>query len=155
MKGAPHDNGVKLQLNLRHTHPFGELGPYLRGLDTGRAMAARCTVCERTWFPPRLSCPDHAQGIEWVELPGSGHVVSLTVTQSVLPFSDSDGLRAFALVAVEGAENMALARLQGAPGAFVVGQLVWLSRAPGIWPHPSQAACFVADRPARQTEPAP
>lgn len=148
-------NSVSLQLQLHHTHPLGELAPYFKGLLAGRAIASRCRACARTWFPPWLDCPDHRQGIDWVELPGTGRVVSVTLTEGPLPFGSESGLRAFALVALDGAENLAFGRLARQPEAASNGQPVWISRAAGAWPHPAQAACYVFSEQERHTESLP
>ena len=148
-------NVVQLQLQLRVAHPLGEMAPYFQGLQAGRAFASRCPACARTWFPPRPSCPDHRQGIAWVELPGSGRIVNVTFTEGPLPFGTDSAPRAFVLVAMEGAENQAFGRLAAPPGSKAEGQRVWISRAPGIWPHPSQAACYVLNEQDRQTEALP
>ena len=159
--GRPTDSGegsdrVELLLRLRHSQGLGELAPYFRGLREGRTIAARCPDCARTWFPPRLTCPDHTVAVEWVELSGSGRIVSLTVTSAALPFTDEvPRPQAFALVRVDGAENLALARLAGPPDAYAPDQAVWLSRADNRGPHPSQAACFVASEAERRIERAP
>lgn len=151
----PPQHTVPLLMQLRHNHPLGELAPYFHGLQVGRAIASRCPACARTWFPPRLQCPDHTGPIDWVELPGSGGIVSVTVTDSVLPFGHDSAGRAFVLVALDGAENLAFGRLAELPDAVVDGRPVWISRAAGHWPHPSQAACYVFDEADRQTEPWP
>lgn len=146
---------VKLPLALLHRHPLGELTPYFRGLQAGRAVATRCPTCGRTWFPPRLDCPEHGGGVQWVELSGRAQVVSVTVTQGVLPFGSETARRVFALVALEGAENLAFARLAGAAEFAGSGAWTWISRAVGVWPHPAQSACFVANETERQLEPLP
>ena len=135
---------VPLTLTLRYTHPLGALAPYFRGLEQGRAVASRCTTCGRTWFPPRLSCPAHGT-TNWVELSGRGRVVSVTVTDSVLPFTSVRARHVFALIALDGAENHAFGRIAGAPAAACAGLVVRLMRAAGTWPHPAQAAWFVVD----------
>jgi len=82
-------------------------------------------------------------------------VRNVTVTDSVLPFGTEAAHRAFALVAFDGAENLAFGRLAGPPEAAAEGQIVWISRAPGTWPHPAQAACFVLDPHERKKESLP
>ena len=144
---------VALQLQLHHTHPLGELQPYFNGLMAGRAIGSCCPVCARTWFPPRPDCPDHRRGVTWVELPGSGRIVDVTLTEGRLPFGIESKRRAFVLVRMDGAENHAFGRLAEVPDASAVGRSVWLSRAGGHWPHPAQAACYVLDERERVTEP--
>lgn len=141
----PDGRLVPLTLTLNYAHPLGALAPYFRGLEEGRAVAARCPACGRTWFPPRLACPDHGWATDWVELSGRGRVVSVTVAESTLPFGAARERRALALVALDGAANLAFGRLAGDPAAARPGLKVRLERAPGAWPHPAQAAWFVAD----------
>lgn len=152
MKRRDPPNAVSLELCLRHTHPLGELAPYFQGLLAGRAIAARCPICRNAWFPPQLDCPLHRQGIEWIELPGSGRLVDVTTTQTILPFGREALRRAFVLVALDGAENLAFARFAGPPQEASVGRPVWISRAPGDWPHPAQSAWFVGSSGERVVE---
>ncbi len=143
---ADSDNhAVPLTLTLRYRHPLGELAPYFRGLETGRAVATRCPACGRTWFPPRLICPLHDRDVEWTELAGLGRIVSFTVAETTLPFGAVRERRTFALIALDGAENLAFGRVAGDPAEARAGQRVRLARAPGDWPHPAQAAWYVAE----------
>lgn len=141
----PDSQTVPLTLTLRYRHPLGDLAPYFRGLETGRAVAARCPACGRTWFPPRLVCPFHGLDVEWTELAGRGRIVSVTVTETALPFGTIRERRAFALIALDGAENLAFGRVAGDPTEARAGRRVRLARAPGDWPHPAQAAWFVTE----------
>lgn len=135
---------VALKLELDYAHPLGALAPYFEGLERGQAIASRCDACGRTWFPPRLSCPGHGATV-WAPLDGGGRIVSATVTESRLPFGGPSELHVFALVAMDGAENLAFGRVGAEPGAVLAGLRVRLARAPGAWPHPAQAAWFVAE----------
>ena len=159
------DRTIPLTLTLRYAHPLGELAPYFQGLDAGRAIATRCPTCARTWFPPRLSCPEHGAATVWTDLSGKGRIVSVSISfrsrkpgyagkgrivsvsiaDSTLPFGAETARRAFLMVALDGAENLAFGRFAGAPDAARAGLKVRLARAPGTWPHPAQAAWFVAD----------
>lgn len=107
---------------LHYRHPLGARAPYFEGLRQARAIASRCPTCGRAWFPPRHCC---ATGFHWEELAGTGTVVAVT-----------DG---FALVAMDGAENLALGIL---PAAAAVGCRVVLATAPLPVEHPAAAAVF-------------
>lgn len=147
---------LPLRLQLQHRMPLGELAPYFAALAAGRALATRCTVCGRTWFAPRLSCPDHGPRTAWHELPGHGELVAVTHAVTGLPFVDAAPARhGFALVAMAGAENRCFARLSSTLQAARPGQTVWISRAAGDWAHPAQAAEFVGRADARVTGPLP
>ncbi len=147
---------LALHLHLQHQMPLGELAPYFRALAAGRALATRCTVCGRSWFAPRLACPDHGPRTQWHELPGHGRLVAVTQTQTSLPFNDNiSASHGFALVAMAGADNLCFARLAPALHAAQPGQPLWISRAAGVWPHPAQAAEFVGRAEDRVVLPLP
>ncbi len=133
---------VPLTLTLRYSHPLSDLAPYFRGLDQGQAIGTCCRACGRTWFPPKLSCPRHGGSLDWVELSGFGQIVSLTETSTTLPFGDIRADRVFALIAIEGAVNLMFGRLSPGETPPKAGACVRLTRAPGNWPHPAQAAWF-------------
>jgi len=139
------DSTVPLKLTLEYDHPLGALAPYYRGLDAGRAVATRCLRCGRVWFPPRLLCPDHGPAVEWTELSGRGRLIAVSISETTLPFSSTREKRAFALIALDGAENAAFGRVTGDPALVRAEQRVCLARAPGTWPHPAQAAWFVIE----------
>lgn len=136
---------ASLTLTLRYAHSMGELEPYFRGLEEGRAVASRCPTCARTWFPPRLACAEHGP-TNWVGLSGHGRIVNLSIAESPLPFGTASARHAFLMVALDGAENVAFGRFGGEPEAARPGLRVRLARAPGIWPHPAQAAWFLAGK---------
>ena len=136
----------RLDLTMHYAHPLGEIAPYFQGLEKGLAVAARCPTCKRTWFPPRLLCPEHGRATAWTELSGRGRIVGVSLSETVLPFGAEKARRAFLLVAMDGAENAAFGRLDGDPDSARVGMAVRLKRAEGDWPHPAQAAVFVIDR---------
>lgn len=135
---------IPLTLTLRYAHPLGELAPYFRGLEDGRAVASRCPVCARAWFPPRLTCPEHG-ATTWADLSGKGRVVGVSIADSTLPFGTDNVRRAFLMVALDGAETAAFGRFAGDPDTARTGMRVRLARAPGTWPHPAQAAWFAID----------
>jgi uncharacterized OB-fold protein len=108
-------------------------------------VASRCPRCGRTACPPRLICPDDGAAAEWTELSGLGRVVSVSLAETALPFGAARSRHAFALIALDGAENLIFGRLAGSPEKARAGQRVRIARAPGTWPHPAQAAWFVAE----------
>ena len=112
-------------MRFRYQHPLGARAPYFEGLSNGRAMASRCSVCARISFPPTRCC---VSAFQWEELPGTGTVVVAT-----------DG---FALIAMDGADNLALGVLHAPAPA---GQRVRMTLAPGAVGHPAQAVFFQVD----------
>lgn len=136
---------LAIDLHLRYMHPFGALRPYFEALTQGRAAATRCPTCLRAWSPPRLSCPQDQIDTQWIALSGHGHIVSVTSGESRLPLADTPGRHTFALIALDGADNLAFGRVVCGETTVKRGQRVRLLRAPGKAPHPAQAAYFVPD----------
>jgi uncharacterized protein len=53
--------------------------PLLSYLEKGQIPATRCKSCGRTYFPPRVDCPDDRHSaIEWVVLDGRSSLVTFT-----------------------------------------------------------------------------
>ena len=136
---------IPIELRLRYAHGLGELSPYFAGLERGAAIATRCRDCHRTWFAPRLVCACGCRTLDWVELRGRGTIVALTRGRATLPgMSVADEL-GFALIRMEGADNLCFGRLGGYPGELAPGSPVQLRRANGDWAHPAQCAEYAAE----------
>ena len=101
----------KLTLTLRYNRSVGDLTPYFEGLATGEARATRCVQCGLTWFPPRLSCTRGHAPLQWHTLPGAGIVRAVTNGVGRVPFEAEERRLVLALVAMEGADNLALGRI--------------------------------------------
>jgi hypothetical protein len=148
MKLAASSDIVTLELHWQQRVPLGELAPYFRGLEAGRAVASHCARCARHWFAPRLECPEHGRAaMGWRELSGRARVLAVTEARCTLPGGGNMEVSlVFALVQAEGACNRALVRLVPELAAAVPGQEVWISRiaAEEGAVHPAQQAHFVA-----------
>ncbi|MEP7207539.1 MAG: OB-fold domain-containing protein [Casimicrobiaceae bacterium] len=143
---VPSDGNVAvpLELRLRYDHALGELSPFFRGLEAGRAVATRCGDCGRTWFAPRLVCVCGSRAMHWVELAGLGTIEAITVGRSVLPCADVAATFAFALIRLDGAANACFGRVAMNDSSLGRGDRVRLRRAAGTWPHPVQCAEYAA-----------
>jgi len=150
----PPDPPLALEMRLVYAHPLGALGPYFAGLREGKAIAARCPACGRTWFPPRLLCPEDRIETEWTALSGRGRIVALTDEAGPLPFAaDAPARHILSLVAMAGADNLAFGRLIGEGAALALGRRVRLTASREPVPHPAQAAYFVPEPNAPKGEP--
>ena len=112
---------------------FGLFGSRASAEEALRALARRhglCpallglegTVCGRGWFPPRHCC---GAGFQWEQLAGTGTVVAAT--------------EGFALVAMDGAHNLALGAIREPARA---GYRVRLTLSAVTTEHPAQASFF-------------
>jgi uncharacterized OB-fold protein len=115
---------------LRATDPFpleaadhNKLHEFYARLAAGRLSTTRCTVCERTAWPPRGFCGEcAADTFEWVDLPPVGTIHAFTVQDTGLP-AGFDGPRVFAIVKVGGHRVFAVVR-DADPAAVSIGQRV-------------------------------
>lgn len=134
---------VPFELHLHYAHGLGALSPYFAGLERGVALATRCTRCRKRWFAPRLTCTCGCRVLDWVELSGLGSVVALTEGRAMLPGTGVVDDFAFALIRLDGADNLCFGRVVGPASQCAAGTAVRLSRAAGQWPHPAQCAEYV------------
>ena len=145
MSGERTSTGATIELTLRYAHSFGALAPYLEGLESGRAVASTCAHCGRTWFPPRLGCCAQAGPARWATLAGTGRIVAGTSGGGTLPFGGGPAGDGLALVALDGADNLALGWIDGFGGVPPEGARVRLVASAAHAPHPAQDARFVPE----------
>jgi hypothetical protein len=75
---------VEGKLRVPYNNYFGAfLGRFFQEVrDHQRLQATRCNACNKVYMPPRSICPDcFAQLDQWVELPGTGKLVTYTVVK--------------------------------------------------------------------------
>ena len=137
--------GSTIDLTLRYTHALGALVPYFEGLTAGRAVASVCAACGRTWFPPRPGCCSRAGPVQWTTLAGTGYVVAATNGGGTLPFGGGPAGEGLALIALDGADNLALGWVDGFGGEPPEGARVRLVASDRQMPHPAQAAWYVPE----------
>ena len=142
---APAAATVDVTLTLRYAHALGGLAPYFEGLAAGRAVASTCSGCGRTWFPPRLGCCSRAGAAQWTTLAGAGRVVAGTSGGGTLPFGGGPAGEGLALIALDGADNLAIGWVDGFGGEPPEGARVRLVTSGRPTPHPAQAARYVPE----------
>lgn len=101
------------QLTLEYTLAPGWMKPYADGLFDGKAMARRCSDCQKISFPPTRICCRNPDG-EWVALTGQATIDWHT--------DGMDG--AFGLVTFDGADTRSVVRLESLTPNDTRGQLV-------------------------------
>ena len=145
MSDARRIPGSPIDVNIRYTHSLGELSPYFEGLIAGRAVASTCVACGRTWFPPRLGCCSRAGPARWKTLAGTGRIAAGTNGGGTLPFGGGAAGEGLALVALDGADNLALGWVDGLGDVPPVDARVRLVATESNPPHPAQAARYVPE----------
>ena len=145
MSDARRPTGSPIEVTLRYTHSLGRLAPYFEGLAAGRAVASSCAGCGRTWFPPRLGCCSRTDPTRWTTLAGTGRIVAGTNGGGTLPFGGGPAGEGLALIALDGADNLALGWVDGIGEVPPEGARVRLVPSDHHRPHPAQAARFVPE----------
>ena len=133
---------IDLETSWTYSHSLGRLSPYFAALAAGRALATRCPRCARTWFPPRLRCPEHGDVVEWTPLPGTGTVSTATLTTIIFPLSTRTQRAWLALISMDGADNLAIGRVEADIDVHP-GLRVRLVADESEVAHPAQSARFV------------
>ena len=124
-----------LKVELDYSYSFGALDQYFKALAEGRALGTFCPKCGRTSFPPKLICDIDHSHTEWRELEGTGVVRELTAGV------DAHGQETqFALIAMDGADNLSLGRLKGSQ--FNTGDRIMIDVENPNASHPAQCAVF-------------
>ena len=108
----------------------------------GSAMASRCGLCGRVWFPPHITCPEDGGKCEWLELNGNGEVISLTKTRSIIPFTEKYMDHIFAMVALAGANNVTFGRVISSGNVTSPGDKVHLVKSTKGNMHLAHTATF-------------
>ena len=98
-------------------------------------MASVCPKCGKVNFPPRLLCDEDQTESEWKELDSIGRIVELTAGKD----ARGDSV-CFALVRMNEASNLCLARLDG--DDFDVGDEVRIHALELANSHPTQNVIF-------------
>ena len=75
---------------------------WISALSEGKAIALKCSQCEKSSFPPQRICDCSSSKNEWIELSGKANI--LVKTFGV----DGD----FAIAKFEGSDNSAVVRLK-------------------------------------------
>lgn len=75
------------EMQLKYIIPVAKIKKFFDGLAESKILATKCKVGGELFFPPQKDCPKHFDAeFEWVELEGSGELLTYTVV-SVKPAS--------------------------------------------------------------------
>lgn len=74
---APFEIPDTMRVNMRYS--YGGQSRFFREiLENKRLMGTRCNKCGKVFCPPRSHCPHCYEQTEWVELKGTGRLLSYT-----------------------------------------------------------------------------
>jgi len=66
-----------MHINMRYS--YGGQSRFFREiLENKRLMGTRCNTCGKVFCPPRTHCPHCYEQTEWIELRGTGRILSYT-----------------------------------------------------------------------------
>ena len=100
---------------------------FFRALQSdGKITATKCSLCGKIYVPPRKVCPACFEGtMEWVDLPGTGELLSFTVARRQLASMPEKAPLVYGLVKLDGADTALLHFIGGvAPDAVKIGMRV-------------------------------
>jgi len=66
---------IKQKLDLNYTLSFGKMTSWVIGLSEGKAIALKCSQCEKSFFPPQRICDCTSSKNEWIELSGKANIL--------------------------------------------------------------------------------
>jgi uncharacterized OB-fold protein len=101
---------LTLSLTQTYTHTLGKYSRFFIELENRRFLATSCESCDRVYTPPRPLCPACLKPTTWIELPGTGTLITFSVLH-FSPGSNAD-VRAlttpyiFAYVLLDGASTL-------------------------------------------------
>ena len=117
---------VSVSISLQYRHPVGGLTPFFEALKSGQALAT--SRGRHVYFPPRR--PASGQAPSWVQLTGHGTIVALT---QGLPGEATGNLPPIcALIAMDGATNMAVGRVNADSAVLQPGSRVKILASPEV-----------------------
>jgi uncharacterized OB-fold protein len=92
--------------------------------DEKKIMGTRCAACNRTFVPPRKTCPScFGKNTEWVEVAPTGTLESFTVVRRQLAALPKKVPVAFGLIRLDGADTSLLHYLdEVAPEDIAIGR---------------------------------
>jgi len=105
------------------------LSRFFERLKEGVVSTTRCPKDDLLLWPPRTACPlCHGETLEWVDLPGRGHLYAFSAVLGGAPLGmESEVPFAVGLVDLEGAPLRLFGRIEGRPwNELHIGQPVRL-----------------------------
>ena len=138
---------ITLELTQSYTHSLGKYSRFFIELENKRFLATHCDHCDKVYAPPRPLCPNCLSITEWIELPGTGTVV----TYSVLHFSPASNPDVaqlhtpytIAYVLLDGASTLFPHILIADPSTITLGMPVKIQYVEGPVNHPIHLIRFV------------
>jgi uncharacterized OB-fold protein len=74
--------------------------------DNKRLLAIKCPVCQKVYMPPRLTCKTcFANMSEWIELEGSGTVLTYTIVNYAEPVHPVEAPVIYGIIQLDGADT--------------------------------------------------
>ncbi|MCY0860090.1 MAG: Zn-ribbon domain-containing OB-fold protein [Sulfolobaceae archaeon] len=68
------------EIDLRYQLPVKKVERFFSALKEGKILATKCPKCGAIYFPPQDDCPNcRISGLEWVEMPTEGELITYTV----------------------------------------------------------------------------
>lgn len=98
---------VEGKIELYWIYTSGEAGDrFFKALkDEGKFLAAKCTCCGKTYFPPRIYCEYDFSETEFVEISGEGCVRAFTVATLDINEEPLENPEIYAIIDLDGTDG--------------------------------------------------
>ncbi len=108
---APFEIPDTMHINMRYS--YGGQSRFFREiLENRRILGARCTTCSKVFCPPRTHCPHCYAKTEWVELNGTGRVLSYTTVYFATSSAIKNVPYIVAYIRLDGADTAILSNVE-------------------------------------------
>ncbi|RLA97390.1 MAG: hypothetical protein DRG37_08175 [Deltaproteobacteria bacterium] len=77
---------IQIDQHITYRHSLGKYSKFFIELENKRFFATKCPKCGQVWPIPRPVCPNDLTICKWVELPGTGTLVSHSISRFIPSF---------------------------------------------------------------------
>ena len=97
---------IEWKMEITYRHCLGKYSKFFIELENKKFFATECPKCSFVWGIPRPVCPDCLEITKWKELPGTGKLVSFSISEFVPAFMKVELPYVLAMVKMDGADSL-------------------------------------------------
>ncbi len=108
---APLEIPDTMRVTMRYS--YGGQSRFFREiLENKRIMGTRCSNCNKVFCPPRTHCPECYEQTEWIELKGTGKILSYTTVYFATSSSIKQVPYIVAYIKLDGTDTAILSNIE-------------------------------------------
>jgi|GEM_PF-332540 len=97
---------IEWKMEITYRHSLGKYSKFFIELENKKFFATECPKCGFVWGIPRPVCPECLAITTWKELPGTGTLVSYSISEFVPAFMKVELPYVLAMVKMDGADSL-------------------------------------------------